>query len=225
MVRFFSGLDLGQSSDYTALAIIESISDPEPSYNLRRLERVRGLSYPDVVRKVAGVVRSKELAGNVMLAIDYSGIGRAVYDLFVQDGLHPIAVTSTGGNAIHHEGDEWSIPKRDLVSSLQVALQCGKLHFSEKLKHASTLRSELLNFSMKISDSGHDSYEAKKGHDDLVLSLALCTWYASRQSGSRSTPIDFSVFQEEIATPGFLMDGYPQLPSLDNDYDCEEGYY
>lgn len=184
MVRFFVGLDLGQSADFTALSIIEPINtNPEPDYYLRRLERVRGLDYPAIVRKVGRVMRSRELASNATLIIDQTGVGRPVFDLFVQAGLNPIGVSITGGDGVTHDGNQWRVPKRDLVSVLQIILQNERLKISNRLKLADALQSELLNFQMKISDSGHDSYAAKgSGHDDLVLSVALAAWYASNQS-------------------------------------------
>jgi hypothetical protein len=39
---------------------------------------------------------------------------------------------------------------------------------------------ELLNFKVKLSDAGHDSYSAwrEQDYDDLVLSLACAAWVA-----------------------------------------------
>ena len=41
---------------------------------------------------------------------------------------------------------------------------------------------ELLGFQMKISASGHDTYDAKREsiHDDLVIAVALAAWYAEQ---------------------------------------------
>lgn len=42
---------------------------------------------------------------------------------------------------------------------------------------------EMPNFEIKISDEGHDSFNAKIGaHDDLLISLGLSAWTAE-QSG------------------------------------------
>ena len=52
------------------------------------------------------------------------------------------------------------MPKRNLVSALQVALQTGTLKIASSLELAEVLREELLNFRIKINIlTGHDSYE------------------------------------------------------------------
>jgi hypothetical protein len=68
------------------------------------------------------------------------------------------------------------VPKRELVSVAQVALQTGRLKIAASLAEAATLTNELMNFKVKISlETAHDSYGAwREGtHDDLVLALAL----------------------------------------------------
>jgi hypothetical protein len=199
MVSFFVGLDLGQSSDFTALSVLEQVkSNREPDYYLRRLERVRGLDYPAIVRKVARVMKSRELISNATLIIDQTGVGRPVFDLFVQAGLNPIGVSITGGDSTSNIGREWHVPKRDLVSVLQIMLQNERLKISNRLKLADALQSELLNFQMKISDAGHDSYAAKGSlHDDLILSVALAAWYASRQLQNQSIVVNFANLRGE----------------------------
>ena len=59
MTKFFVGLDLGQSNDYTAVSILERVGDHlKNSYQVRHLERVRNVPYPEIVEKVAGMMRS-----------------------------------------------------------------------------------------------------------------------------------------------------------------------
>ena len=77
----------------------------------------------------------------------------------------------------------YRVPKRDLVGGLQVLLQSGRLKIARYLEHAETLKSELLNFRVKINiATAHDSYQAwREGdHDDLVLATALACWEATR---------------------------------------------
>jgi len=77
----------------------------------------------------------------------------------------------------------YRVPKRNLVSALQVALQSGTLKIAEGLELAQVLRRELLNFRVKVNiATAHDSYEAwREGdHDDLVLAAALATWGSSK---------------------------------------------
>jgi hypothetical protein len=95
------------------------------------------------------------------------------------------AVTITGGNAVTDDGSNLHIPKRELVSALQIMLQSGALQIAAGLPLAETLRTEMKGFRVRISANGHDSYGAgddwrSAPHDDLVLAVALACWQAAK---------------------------------------------
>lgn len=182
MVKFYLGLDLGQANDYTALSILEI--QPGRSYAVRRLERIRGESYPNIVQKVEALMRSPALKGNASLVVDQTGVGVPVVDLLRKAGLRPVAISIHGGDKATNEGGTWRVPKRDLVGVLQVLLQSGRLKVSSQLKLGPVLQAEMLNFKVKIDPvTAHDSYSAwrESDHDDLVLSVALACWFAETQ--------------------------------------------
>ena len=187
MVKFFIGLDLGQTSDYTAAAVLEQIfpegEKSEAAYHIRHLERVRGIPYPEVCRKVAEIMQSPALAGNAALVVDQTGVGGPVVDLLRSSGLKLIAVSIHGGDKVTHEGDNFRVPKRDLAAVLQVLFQSTRLKISKKLPLAAVLQAELLNFRVKIDPvTAHDSYSAwrEQDHDDLVLAVALAARYGQQ---------------------------------------------
>jgi hypothetical protein len=98
-----------------------------------------------------------------------------------QRGLNPVPITIHGGDQVTFEGG-WRVPKRDLVSVLQVTLQTERLKFAKDLPAVETLVQELLAFRVKISEQGHDSYGSWRegSHDDLVLALACAVWFGER---------------------------------------------
>jgi len=117
------------------------------------------------------------------LAVDATGVGRAVTDLLKERGVRFKAITITGGDVARHRGGSSSVPKRDLVSALEVPFHTGTLKVAEGLELWPALKSELLNFRRKISlKTAHDSYEhwRESDHDDLVLATALACWHLSR---------------------------------------------
>ena len=182
-LRYTLGLDLGQANDYTAVAIGQWVRD-EPPYtvDVRHLQRFPlGTSYPVIVGKVEDMLNRPPLSGECDLVIDATGVGRPVVDLFEKRGLRPIGVTITGGNDVVHEDRDWKVPKRDLVSSVQVGLQARTLRVARELPEAETLMNELLNFQVKITAAANDTYGAwREGtHDDLVLAVALTCWWVS----------------------------------------------
>jgi len=193
--NFYIGLDLGQAQDYTALTVIErkhfNHSLPREQYHVRHLERPKlGTPYPAIVEKVQELMQSPQLLKRTALVVDATGVGAPVVDLFRKAGLRPVAITITGGNTVTAGGGGYHVPKRDLVSTLQVLFQTGRLKVAGGLKLAPVLVDELLNFKVKINiKTAHDSYEAwREGiHDDLVLAVALACWYGERRK--KMTPV------------------------------------
>lgn len=184
------GLDLGQSNDYTALAIVEIQGS---HLHLRHLERYPlRTPYPEIADKVAALVRNENLLTYTTddllrsgthypeLVIDQTGVGAPVADLLSERGLTFRGVTITGGDKVHGSGaSKARVPKRDLVSALEVSLQTGSLRVAEGLKLWPVLREEMLNFKRKIDlKTAHDSYEhwRESDHDDLVLATCLACW-------------------------------------------------
>lgn len=187
MDKYILGLDLGQARDYTAIAVLQLVrgADGKKEHHLRHLERPRlGTPYPDVVKRVKQILEQitadPDDKVDTTMVLDLTGCGRPVYDLFDAARLRPLGITITGGSQVKQDGPFFSVPKRDLVSNLQVLFQVGKLKVAEALPETRALVEELLNFRAKITVSGHDTYEAwREGdHDDLVLAVALATWYA-----------------------------------------------
>jgi hypothetical protein len=179
MSTFHVGLDLGQASDYTAIAVVQEAGDD--LLHVRHLERFRHTLYPDVADRVEALLEGPQLKGKAELVIDTTGVGPAVSDIFSKRGRSFKAVKIHGGDAETCEEGTYRVPKRNLVSALQVALQTGTLKIASSLELAELLREELLNFRIKISiATGHDSYEhwREGDHDDLVLAAAMAVWSA-----------------------------------------------
>ena len=151
-----------------------------PPLYLRHLERLRHVSYSVIVQQVADLLKTPPLVGgSYVLLVDSTGVGRAVFDQLAQLDLGPTGITITGGTATHATPDGgWNVPKRDLITSTQIMLQDGRLRIAGGLEHAATLTKELADYRVKISATGHDSYEARSGqHDDLVLAASLVCWW------------------------------------------------
>jgi len=184
---YFFGLDLGQSKDYTALAILERHGEgDEAIFHARHLQRYQlGTSYPSIVTDVGKMLGRDPLRGhNRTLAIDGTGVGAAVVDMFLSADLRAnlCSIIITGGDTVTNDGLVYRVPKRDLVGIVQVCLQTSRLKIAAALAEASTLTNELQNFQVKITDAAHDVYGAWRegAHDDLVLAVALALWRGSQ---------------------------------------------
>src|SRR5215217_7140787 len=200
-MSFYVGLDLGQSNDYTALAVIEKVEDNrerDPDLRLRHLERYPlRTPYPDMVARVAALVKDpqlrrtrfdrrleRELLEEPELLVDATGVGRPIVDLFKERGLSYKAITITGGNKVTSAGGGYGVPKRDVIGALEVPFHAGRLKVAAGLNLWEQLRRELQTFRRKISiTTGMDTYEhwRESDHDDLVLAAALACWGAERR--------------------------------------------
>ena len=84
-------------------------------YELAHLERLPlDEPYPKQVDHIFRLMHKKPLdTASKTLAVDYTGIGRAVVDLTQDRGLNPIGIAISGGNAVNwnEERNRASVPK------------------------------------------------------------------------------------------------------------------
>jgi hypothetical protein len=218
MAAYIAGLDLGCTSDYSALALVrrepaidragqpvtDHRGDSLHDFQCVHIERFAlGTSYPAVAAAVSTLMGRRELRSSgdadVTLAVDATGVGRPVVDMFLTATMpcEVVPITITGGLA-EPRSDRWSamggplgwwVPKVHLVSAVQAALQGGRLKVAPRLRYAELLKKELFAFNAKVTAAGHDTFEAREGvHDDLVLAVVLAVWL-----GSQSPPPDYSL--------------------------------
>ena len=187
---YFLGLDLGQTRDFTALAVLERQPPTDagtavepPEYALRHLHRFPlGTPYTEIVPAVAALVRSGPLAESPVV-VDQTGVGRAVVDMMRRAIGWVVPVSITGGQAVTVAEDRsFHVPKKELVTGLQVLIQSRRLRIARGLHEAAVLVRELQQFQVKITAAAHETFGVwREGqHDDLVLAVALACWWAER---------------------------------------------
>ena len=172
----------------------------EQHYDLIRLDRVQlRTPYTHIARGLVKLlqefyyahIRSEDYDGeqaHVGLAVDATGVGRAVVDILnkeVGEHIKPgeprllwWPVVAHGGATTHHGGGFYHVPKRDLIASGLICYQSGRLHVG-KLRHRDVLEEELRNYRLKQNAvTGHDSYGPfREGqHDDLLFATCLGCW-------------------------------------------------
>lgn len=155
----------------------------------------RGRIYGD---RIAGTkdeyeVKRPGILEEAIIVIDGTGVGREVADLYMQahrlgrlGRWWPRAVVITGGR----ETTDQIVPKRELVGKMQTLLQSGRLKVADSLPQAELLRKEMLEFKVKMTPTGQETYESarERGHDDLVIAVALACWYRHSTTEPRWLP-------------------------------------
>jgi hypothetical protein len=203
----FIGLDLGQAKDFSALAIIEAVriatttkktnekpdctntKDAITQLNCIHLQRWQlRTSYPsivaDVVQLINGLDPDRIPDRKPVLCVEATGVGAPVVDLFRRERINAelVPIQIVAGANVSEENGMFRVPKRDLVSVVQVGLQNRMLRIAASLDLAETLSRELQNFTVKITDAANDVYGAwREGtHDDILLAVALAVWKANQ---------------------------------------------
>lgn len=197
MANYTLGLDLGKERDYSALVVAERIqvfseelrdraNAPLPDHDQFHVLHAQRIplktSYARVVDVVSDYMRQPPLIDQTQIVIDKTGVGSGVVDMFKEaykkgrlGHRWPRAYTITAGEK---EGN-FTVPKQDLVSTIEALLQTGRLFVAEGALDAKALRHELQSFRAKMRKSGHVAFEADRDadHDDLVVALAFACWY------------------------------------------------
>jgi hypothetical protein len=201
-LSFVIGVELGQVSDVTAIAVVEALT-----LKFLRSETVRedgmetirpvyeGLDgrevreHPPVnfalrhlerfaVGSSYTEVRDKVVAvarnlRGPAVVLDATGVGAAAINLFRSSGLYISTVTLVAGDQAAEEGSDYRVPKKDLVSVTQVLLQTGRLRIARALPHAELLARELVNFRSRVTAQTAESQLDWRERANDDLVLAL----------------------------------------------------
>lgn len=185
------------------LAIAEHSAESErlarlDEYHVVHLERAPlGTPYPAVVDRLGDLIADMPDQSITQLVLDGTGVGRPVVDLVRErladrfDKSQSEVVESvteivfTGGIDVTREWGRYLVPKRDLIGTLDVLLQSGRLKIAQELPLAPALTEELGNVKRQVTPAGRDSYVPwREGvHDDLAYGLAVAVWWAEHTGG------------------------------------------
>ena len=150
---YFIGLDLGQRRDFSAVAVVERAE----GLHVRHLERLAlGTPYRDVVARVSDIAWHPQLRGKVRVVVDATGVGAPVVEMMRAGRVscRVTAVTITGGEREHGRGEDWHVPKKDLLSGVRVLLEEGQLKIHRELDEAATLVRELTEIRVRQAAGG-----------------------------------------------------------------------
>jgi hypothetical protein len=204
--RFCVGVDLGQSQDYTAIAVIDHSVTPlneteddswdvdeyrgiikqkvDEYYDVRHLERrPLGELYPDQIAHVNRLLCRPPLRDREVPVCFDTTSNIAAVDIAEQRGIKPIRITFTSGHEPIGQGRKWGVPKALLVSTLDAKLHTKQLRISPELLASEALKEELSNLQKHVSQTGKLLFEHRSGrHDDLVFAICMPLWWTIERS-------------------------------------------
>jgi hypothetical protein len=183
MSRFLLGLDLGQAADSTGIAVVERTeADNTHRYAVRHLMRLPpGTHYAVIAKAVNDIVLEANLQ-HPTIVTDITAVGsglvRPLRGKIVRGHVVPVAITA--GLAPIEVDRIWQLPKRDLVSTLQLLLQDRRLAIAAGIANADMLVREFSAFRAKVAATSDLLDWRDRPEDDLVLAIALACWWSER---------------------------------------------
>jgi hypothetical protein len=182
--QYCFGLDLGQFSETSGLAILEvpqiTRANPNPEYRLRHLERfVAGTSFTTIVDGVTERAGSLKHARPV-LVVNETAMGTRVINPLrkIKDFATFIAITITSG--LNEQPRSSQVPRKELITGLQWALQNHRLKVAPSLSEFPELARELSSYRMKATPMANTMLWRETPQDDLIFAVAMAVWYADR---------------------------------------------
>jgi hypothetical protein len=174
-----------------------------------------GTVYPAIVTDVLRLAEATDPAGHpvfangLQLVIDGTGVGRPVVDLFRREPalagtIRPVLITAGHSVSFDRDTGYIHVAKKELVGSLKALMQSARLRVARSLPDADALLKELLNFKVKITAAGNETFESwrERDHDELVLSLAAACWWGERYRPTRPA-------EPRLLTPDWTPPGAP----------------
>lgn len=195
----------------TSGTVYEQVPETEYQYDVVYLDRFRGHGYRAVVpvmtqllHRLRQATHEQRMTANILdvselplvTLADQTGVGVAVVEDLRAAGLECTGITIHGGDAVSHSGQDYRVPKRELVGQLKVLVESKRIQVPNDLAYADILIGEMDNFrAQKKLTTGNDSYGAgadwrDSNHDDVVLATAMAAWYGETQHHDDWTALD-----------------------------------
>ena len=119
-------------------------------------------------------------------------------------GVAMRAVMVTGGQSERSEGEYYYVPKRDLMSGLQMLFEYGEVKIAKAMSNLEALKKEMAEMRVQTTPSGNEQFGAwRQGeHDDLVFAVALACWAVKKRYPKKPTGrASYWIGPEELRMP------------------------
>ena len=163
----------------------------------------RRLSYMELGDYTSEMMQAIALGDRCINLIDGTGIGEAVFDIYVAKGIDPLKIIFTSGETSSIESKRteasqrfgftsgFKVPKVDMVSAAQVMFQQGRIRFAEDIEFRDECFQQLQAFVGKVNEKTHTvKYEnlTDEIHDDFVVNILMACWYVMHMDASLVIP-------------------------------------
>lgn len=195
--RFLVGLDIAQSIDANAFAIILDERVPRWTTYAQELgpsrrtvvcaERIPQMSYVELAQVVRNLMLDEAIAPNSYLVVDASGVGRAFCDLLNTRSVQHTRMQIVGGENETETKERGvtfnNVSKNLLLGTMNSSLHTGDLRLGN-FPMRNDLQHELESFEASIGTSGRMRIEGgtKAGHADIAMAAAMAHWLSDHRT-------------------------------------------
>jgi len=202
-LRYWFGVDLGKSKNYTAMAVIERrwrmatheeflvsaglAYHGEWEYRVIFLDRVAlGTPYIDVAEWIKDEVETKYFEGmpEPTLVIDGTGVGSPVVDYLRMRNIKACIVNAviTGGKGPGHrtEAKAVYVPRNEVMNSLKMAVERRRFRV-DRVECQRRRRGMVEVLERELIGLQAAGGKAAAEDDDLAFALALAVWWGVRE--------------------------------------------
>jgi hypothetical protein len=156
------------------------------TYSVHGLTRLPlGLTQPRQADEIMAIRSARPQLRQADIVCDAGGLGAGLADTLDERGVRPlIRIVFSGGEEVNRlaGSKRFSVPKVQLIGSLDGAVQNGELEVAPGVAGAELLLKEADAFKRGITQAGRTTLNARVGaHDDLICALALCTWWSKQR--------------------------------------------
>jgi hypothetical protein len=181
----YVGVDVGLQNDFTALAVLRAVPQPEglPQLHVVDLQRTRGRTFLQIGAEVQALAGH---LGRCAVAVDATGVGEGVWQELRRNGTRPVGIVIGSGHRVTGGPLRWNVPASTLYETAYRVFVAGRYRIARSLPLAENLIRELQLVSSERSDNGSVRYtmpRTEEGHGDVAMAVMLATLVAEREAG------------------------------------------
>ena len=195
---------LGGSLGPTGLVIVEPKSiyshprgdqtrlEWDNHFAVRWLERLpSGCEYLAILSRIRELTSQRRIGRDPSILMDISATGLAAVRFFEDQGYFPIPFRVSDAGASSFQDAVRIVPRKDMITAAQIAIQSSRLQVSTDLELAATLITDLEGFNPEAP--------AKSQHGDLVIGVAMILWWGERMQWSEEVAEDMLSDGDDLA--------------------------
>ena len=152
---------------------------------------IRGREYPAILSRIRELRSQKRIGRDYSLLLDVSVSGLAAVRFFEDEGLYPNPLRVSEAWTSTFQDQVRIVPRRDMITATQVALQSSRLKVASGLELAATLVTDLQAFDPELLGRGQNT--------DLVTAVAMTLWWGERMQWSEEVADDMLSDGDDLA--------------------------